>query len=248
MRFEAVRQAFRPLGAGPAPSCAREEELCEVMSYLTFVVLSLVIGLGATGCVNSQIKKYTKVRASIGVTGAQMAQRMLAANGVTGVQIFQGSAGQNHFDPRNNSITLDPDAFGGTSVTAVATACHEVGHACQYAQGYAPMKVRSALVPAVNLASNAWVFLLMIGIFLNVAGLTTLAIVMYVVVVLFQLVTLPVEFDASRRGLAYLSTQGLAASEERGAHSVLRACAFTYVAAALVSILELLWLLSQRQE
>ncbi len=239
---------IRPSGAGPAPFWAHEEELCEAMSYLSLIVLTMVIGIGASAYVNSQIKKYTKVHASTNITGAQMAQRMLAANGVTGVQIYQGAPGQDHFDPRNNSITLDPDAFGGTSVTAIATACHEVGHACQFAQGYAPMKVRSALVPAVNLASNAWVFLLMIGIALNLAGMTTLAIIMYAVVVLFQLVTLPVEFDASRRGLAYLSTQGLVASEERGAHSVLRACAFTYVAAALTSILQLLWLLGQREE
>ena len=110
------------------------------------------------------------------------------------------------------------------------------------------MKIRGALVPAVNFASNAWVFLLMFGIFMQLSGLTTLAVVMYAVVVLFQLVTLPVEFDASRRGLAYLKTQGISQAEQGGAYSVLRACALTYVAAALTSILQLLWLLQSRDE
>ena len=217
-------------------------------SYLAFIVLTMAIGLGAQWYVNRQISKFSRVRSSFGMTGAQMAQRMLADHGITNVAIRQGGAGQDHFDPRNNSITLDPDAFGGTSITAIATACHEAGHAIQFAQGYAPMKIRGALVPAVNFASNAWVFLLMFGIFMQLSGLTTLAIVMYAVVVLFQLVTLPVEFDASRRGLAYLKTQGISQAEQGGAYSVLRACALTYVAAALTSILQLLWLLQSRDE
>lgn len=217
-------------------------------SYLLLIVVTLVIGMGATWYVNSQIKKYTRIPASTGITGADMAYRMLAANGVTGVAIYQGGPSQNHFDPRNNSITLDPDAYHGTSITAIATACHEVGHACQFAQGYAPMKIRGALVPAVNLASNAWMFLLLAGIFLQIAGLTTLAIIMYAVVVLFQVVTLPVEFNASRRGMAYLATTGITQSEQSGAFSVLRACALTYVAAALTSVLQLLWLLGQQRD
>lgn len=211
------------------------------MTYLSLIVVTMIIGLGATGYVKMQIKKHSKINASTNVTGAQMAQRMLAANGVYGVAVREGGPDEDHFDPRTNSITLDPDAYRGTSITAIATACHEVGHACQYAEGYTAMKVRSALVPAVNLASNAWIFILMIGIFLHVSGLTMLAVVVYAIVVLFQLVTLPVEFNASRRGLAYLSTQGLSASEQSGAFKVLRACALTYVAAALVSILELLY-------
>ena len=218
------------------------------MSYLMLVVLTMIIGVGATVFVNAKIRKYNRVSASPGITGQQMAQRMLTANGITGVQIHQGAAGQNHFDPRDNSITLDPDAYGTTSITAIATACHEVGHACQFNLGYVPMKVRSALVPVVNFASNAWVFLLMIGIFMRIAGLTTFAIILYACVVLFQLVTLPVEFNASRRGLDFLKTQGLAQSEHSSAATVLRACAYTYVAAALTSILQLLWLLGQNRE
>lgn len=217
-------------------------------SYLGLIVVTMVIGMGAQWYVNNQISKYTRVRSSFGMTGAQMAQRMLADHGITNVAIRQGGANQDHFDPRDNSITLDPEAFHGTSVTALATACHEAGHACQYAQGYAPMKVRGALVPAVNLASNAWVFLLMIGIVMQLAGLQALAIVVYAVVVLFQVVTLPVEFNASHRAMDYLSGAGIVAAERKGAFNVLRACALTYVAAALTSILQLLWLLGQRSE
>ena len=217
-------------------------------SYLGLIVVTMVIGMGAQWYVNNQISKYTRVRSSFGMTGAQMAQRMLADHGITNVAIRQGGPNQNHIDPRDTSITLDPEAFHGTSVTARATACHEAGHACQYAQGYAPMKVRGALVPAVNLASNAWVFLLMIGIVMQLAGLQALAIVMYAVVVLFQVVTLPVEFNASHRAMDYLSGAGIVAAERKGAFNVLRACALTYVAAALTSILQLLWLLGQRSE
>ena len=214
------------------------------MSYLSLIVVTMVIGMGASWYVNRQINKYLHVPASTRVTGAQMAEMMLAANGVHGVQVYRGGPQQDHFDPRNNSITLDPDAFGGTSITAIATACHEAGHAIQFAQGYAPMKIRGALVPAVNFASNAWVFLLMFGIFMQLSGLTTLAIVMYAVVVLFQLVTLPVEFNASKRALATLEGCAILDSDElSGARAVLGAAAMTYVASALQSILNLLRLL-----
>lgn len=218
------------------------------MSYMTFIILTLAIGGIATWRVNSALKKYSKVSSSRGVTGAEMAHMMLSAHGVPGVRVYCGAEGQDHFDPRSNSISLSPSVYNGRSITAVATACHEVGHACQFAQGYVPMKIRGALVPAVNLASNAWIFLLMIGIFLYINEFITLAIVMYAAVVLFQLVTLPVEFDASKRAMNYLSYSGGAQAELSGSSKVLRACAFTYVAAALTSILQLLWLLGQRQE
>lgn len=219
-----------------------------MMSYIMLIVVTLVIGFGAQAYVRRQISTYSKVPSALGISGAEMAQRMLAANGVTGVQIRRGGPDQNHFDPRDNSITLDPEAYSGHSVTAVATACHEVGHACQFAQGYAPMKVRGALVPAVNLASNAWMFLFLAGAVLQIAQLYTLAIIMYAVAVVFQVVTLPVEFDASRRAMAYLSTTGITQAEQGGAFSVLRACALTYVAAALVSVLQLLYLLGTTRD
>lgn len=217
-------------------------------SYLLLIVVTLIIGGFATWYVNSQLKKYTKVPVSTGLTGAETARRMLAFYGVTNVEVHRGGPGQDFFDPRTNSVTLGPDSFEGRSITATATACHEVGHACQYAQNYAPMKIRGAIVPVVNIASNAWIFLLMGGIFLHITGLTTLAIIMYAAVVIFQLVTLPVEFNASRRAMTYMDTIALPQAEQRGSFSVLRACAFTYVAAALTSILQLLWLLGQNRE
>ena len=174
--------------------------------YLLLIVVTLAIGGLATWYVNSQLKKYTHVPISTGLTGAEAARRMLMYYGIGDVEVHRGGPGQDFFDPRTNSVTLSPDAYAGRSITATATACHEVGHACQYAQGYAPMKIRGALVPVVNLASNAWIFLLMMGIFLNIAGLTTAAIVMYAAVVIFQLVTLPVEFNASQRAMAYMNT------------------------------------------
>ena len=216
--------------------------------YLLLIVVTLAIGGFATWYVNSQLRKYTKVPISTGLTGAEAARRMLQYHGVTGVEIRRGGPGQDFFDPRTNSVTLGPDSYDQRTITATATACHEVGHACQYAQGYAPMKIRGAIVPVVNLASNAWIFLLMLGILMNMGGLTTLAIIMYAVVVAFQLVTLPVEFNASRRAMAYMGSTGLPQSEQTGSWNVLRACALTYVAAALTSILQLLWLLGQRRD
>ena len=223
------------------------------MGYLTLILLTTVIGLGAQAYVNGQINKYSHVATTSGLTGRQAALNMLAFHGIGGVPITQGGNGQDFFDPRTNSITIDPNAYGGRSITALATACHEVGHACQYAQGYWLMKMRSTLVPVANLASNSWMLFLIVGFVLfsmgSVSGgnmMINIAIALYALAVLFHLVTLPVEFDASRRAMNYLETAGLPASERAGAFSVLRACALTYVAAALVSILQLLWLLGQR--
>lgn len=216
------------------------------ISYLGLIVVTLIIGMGATWYVNHKIKKYSHVPISNGLTGAEAARQMLAYHGIQGVQIYRGREGQDFFDPRSNSVTLSPSSYDGRSVTATATACHEVGHACQYAENYSPMKIRGAIVPVVNLASNAWMFILLIGIMMQLAGLVTLAIVMYAAVVVFQLVTLPVEFNASRRAMAYMGSIGLPQGEQAGAFDVLRACALTYVAAALTSILQLLWLLNQR--
>lgn len=218
------------------------------MYYLLLIVVTLAIGFGAQAYVNRQIKKYSHVPISNGLTGAQAATGMLQYYGIYDVPVRMGGHGENFFNPKDNSITLDPESFHGSSITATATACHEVGHACQYAQGYMPMKIRGAMVPAVNFVSNAWIFILMIGIFLNIAGLIDLAIIFYAVAVLFQLVTLPVEFNASRRALTYMTTTGLPGGERAGAWNVLRACALTYVAAALVSVLQLVYLLAQRQE
>ena len=214
------------------------------MSYLLILVVTVAIGAFATWYVNHQIKKYSHVPNSSHMTGYQVAVGMLNYYGIEGVQVYRGGSDQNFFSPKDNSVTLSYDVFDGSSITATATACHEVGHACQYAMGYAPMKARGALVPVVEFATNTWFILLLVGIFLNMAGLVTLAIVFYAFAVLFQIVTLPVEFNASRRALSYMAETGIPGGEQAGAWNVLRACAFTYVAAALVSILQLLYYLS----
>ncbi len=216
------------------------------MTYLLLILVTFAIGFGAQGYVNHQLNKYSHVPNTSQMTGCDVAVGMLNYYGIQGVEVRMGREGQDFFNPKDNSITLGPDSYNGRSITATATACHEVGHACQFAQDYKPMKVRSALVPVVNLASNTWIFILLAGIILNVIGLVDVAIALYAVAVLFQIVTLPVEFDASRRALAYMQSTGIPGGEQAGAASVLRACAFTYLAAALISILQLLYLLSAR--
>lgn len=216
------------------------------MAYWMLIIVTLAIGMAASGYVNSQLKKYQQVRSSSGLTGCEAAERMLAANGVTGVLVKCGNEGQDHFDPRTNSITLSPSVYNNSTVTAYATACHEVGHACQFAQGYTPLRIRSAIWPVANFASNAWIVVLLIGILLVMNSLIDVAIIMYACVVLFQLVTLPVEFNASSRALKYMQGIGLPQSEVAGSTSVLRACALTYVAAALASLLQLVYLLGMR--
>ena len=217
--------------------------------YFAVMTLTLIIAGAAQWYVSHQLKKYSHIPCSMGVTGAQMAQIMINDNNLGPVQVFRGGPGQDFFDPRNNSVTLDPDAYNYGSITSVATAVHEVGHACQYASGYTFMKFRSALVPVVNLASNTWIFVLFAGILLSSAGFIKAGILLFAATLLFQVVTLPVEFDASRRGLAYLQARGMVSGELAGASSVLRACALTYVAAALTSLLQLFYLfMSTREE
>lgn len=220
--------------------------------YFGVMILTLIIGGGAQLYVTSQLRKYSHVPSSYGVTGAEMARRMSVDKGISHVGILRGGPNQDFFDPRSNSVTLGTEAYGQYSITAIATAVHEMGHASQYAEGYAFMKFRSALVPVVNFCSNAWMIIFMLGLLMGAAGGTTLmkvGIIMFAAVLLFQLVTLPVEFDASRRGLAYLRATGMNQAELSGAYSVLRACALTYVAAALTALLQLLYMaLSTRSE
>lgn len=220
--------------------------------YFGVMILTLIIGGGAQLYVTSQLRKYSHVPSSYGVTGAEMARRMSVDKGISHVGILRGGPNQDFFDPRSNSVTLGTEAYGQYSITAIATAVHEMGHASQYAEGYAFMKFRSALVPVVNFCSNAWMIIFMLGLLMGAAGGTTLmkvGIIMFAAVLLFQLVTLPVEFDASRRGLAYLQATGMNQAELSGAYSVLRACALTYVATALTALLQLLYMvLSTRSE
>ncbi|MCF0232839.1 MAG: zinc metallopeptidase [Enterococcus sp.] len=213
--------------------------------YLLLCLITLVIGLATSGWCKSRLSKFRKRASSNGLTGAAVASRMLDNYGVVGVEIRQGGNDQDFFNPKDNSISLSPDVFHGTSITAQAVACHEVGHACQYAQSYGMIKVRNSLVPTVNAVSNVWPFLIIVGIILHITGLIWIAVALYAIAVLFHLVTLPVEFNASKRAVKFLKETSLLNSGEiSGSCAVLRSCALTYVSAALISILNLLYYLS----
>ncbi len=215
------------------------------MGYLLVALVALVIGGAAQAYIRSTYSKWSRVPANVPGTGADVARRMLAEGGAEDVGITRVAGSlTDHYDPRDNRLHLSDDNYRGASVASVAVACHEAGHAIQAARGFGLYRLRSALVPAVNIAQQGWVLVLLAGILLNLAGLVRLAIVLFAVAVVFQLVTLPVEIDASRRAVAYLSANG-SGMDEKGARSVLTAAALTYVAAALTSILQLLYLLSR---
>jgi len=222
--------------------------------YIAVIIVTFVIGILSTWYVNSSLKKYREVATSSGLTGLQIAKNMMKHYGIGDLTVTRGRANQNHFNPRKNSITLDPHVYKSSSVTAIATACHEVGHACQFAQGYFFMKVRSALVPVVQLTQGSWFIVLIVGILINMSNsggnglnagpgsfLIDLALILYAVSVAFHIITLPVEFNASSRALEYMEEIGIAEEEKSGAARVLRACALTYVATALISAIYLLY-------
>lgn len=213
--------------------------------YLLIALVALVIGGAAQAYIRSTYAKWARVPANVPGTGAEVARRMLADGGATSVGITRVAGSlTDHYDPRDNNLHLSDDNYRGASVASVAVACHEAGHAIQAARGFGLYRLRTALVPAVNIAQQGWVLVLVAGLLLNVAGLVRLSIVLFAVAVVFQLVTLPVEIDASRRAVAYLSANG-SSMDEKGARSVLTAAALTYVAAALTSIMQLLYLLSR---
>ena len=215
------------------------------LGYYLVALVALVIGAIAQAYIRSTYKKWSKVPANVPGTGADVARRMLAEGGAgeVGITRVAGSL-TDHYDPRDNRLHLSDDNYRGASVASVAVACHEAGHAIQAAEGFGLYRLRSALVPAVNMAQQGWVLVLVLGVMLNAFNLVQLAILLFAVSVVFQLVTLPVEVDASRRAVAYLSQNG-AGLDEQGARKVLTAAALTYVAAALTSIMQLLYLLGR---
>lgn len=215
------------------------------LGYYLVALVALVIGAIAQAYIRSTYKKWSKVPANVPGTGADVARRMLAEGGAGEVGITRvGGSLTDHYDPRDNRLHLSDDNYRGASVASVAVACHEAGHAIQAAEGFGLYRLRSALVPAVNIAQQGWVLVLVLGVMLNAFNLVQLAILLFAVSVVFQLVTLPVEIDASRRAVAYLSQNG-ARLDEQGARKVLTAAALTYVAAALTSIIQLLYLLGR---
>ena len=216
------------------------------MAWILFFIIPMVLGFWAQHRVKSTFAKNLEVHVANGMTGAQVARRVLDANGLNEVPVEE-TPGQlsDHYDPRSRSVHLSPDVFQGVSVASTAVAAHEVGHAIQHAKSYAPFKFRSTLFPAVQFASNIWMLFLLGGIFLQISGFIVLAIALYAVAVLFQLVTLPVEFDASKRAKRQLQDLGLVASNEgNGVEATLNAAAWTYVAGALAAIAQLLYFLT----
>ena len=213
--------------------------------YLIIVLVTTVVGLMAQSYINSTYRRWSRVP-SDGETGEQVARRMLDASGCGRVGILgTPSHLSDHYDPRDNNLYLSRENLSGGSVASVAVACHEAGHAAQRESGYFMMKVRHALVPVVNFTQNIWTIVFLLGFMMDMAGLTSLAIAMFAFSVVFQLVTLPVEINASRRAVAYIEGSGMSEVNVRGARKVLTAAALTYVAAALSSVLQLLYLLAR---
>ena len=217
------------------------------MSYIVLVLPCILLSLWASNNVNSTFKKYAKQHSRRGITGAEAAQRVLAANGVRGVRIDRVSGNlTDHFDPKTNVIRLSDSVYGDTSTAAIGVACHEAGHAVQYAQNYAPIKLRAAIIPITNFGSKIAMPLILAGILLSAVGqfstlLVELGIAAFGLSLVFQLVTLPVEFNASRRAMdAIASTGMLTEDEQRGARKTLKAAAMTYVAATAVALAQLL--------
>ena len=214
---------------------------------IVLVLIGALISLWAQGRVTSTFNKYSKVRSRTGMTGADAAMRLLRAQGIYDVSVRPVSGNlTDHYDPRTKVVNLSESVYYATSVAAIGVAAHECGHAMQHNEGYAPLNFRSALVPVVNFGSKLSWPLILLGVLFGGVGSTLcqVGILMFTLVVLFQLVTLPVEFNASKRAVKLLDSQGiLAVDEVQGTKKVLGAAALTYVAAAASTILQLLRLI-----
>ena len=221
------------------------------MTYVVLVLPCLILSLWASSNVNSTFRRYSNQFSSRHITGAEAAQRVLSANGVRGVRIDRISGNlTDHYDPKTNVIRLSDNVFGSTSTAAIGVACHEAGHAVQYAEGYAPIKLRAAIIPVTNFGSRLAMPLILLGLLFSFAGnfsytLVYLGIACFGLSLVFQLVTLPVEFNASRRALAAIEQGGILTPEEQeGARKTLRAAALTYVAATATALAQLLRLIA----
>ncbi len=212
---------------------------------MILVIPGLLLGLWAQMRVSSAFKKYSAVHARNGMSAEEVARSMLnrADCGDVSVRSVSGNL-TDHYDPRNNTLRLSDGVYGSTSVAAIGVAAHECGHAMQQHEGYAPLKLRSALVPVVNLGSNLYFPIFLLGLLFSWEPLLYVGIACFALTLVFSLVTLPVEFNASGRALRVLEQQGYLSGEEMdGARAVLNAAAMTYVAAAISSLLQLVRLL-----
>ena len=207
------------------------------------VLIGAVLSMIASAKVNSTFNKYSRVRSASGMTGAEAAQRILQQNGIYDVAVEHVSGNlTDHYDPKNKVLRLSDATYASNSVAAVGVAAHECGHALQHNVGYLPLRIRSAIVPAANLGSRLGIPIILLGVLLGSNYfLVQLGIWVFSLAVLFQIVTLPVEFNASSRAMAMMERYGILAGDElRSTRKVLSAAAMTYVAAAASSILQLL--------
>lgn len=213
-------------------------------TYL-LMIPGLLLGIWAQARVSSAYSKYSQTPSARGVSAAQAAQTLLRQNGNTRVSVERvGGTLSDHYDPRSETLRLSEGVFGSSSLAALGIAAHEAGHAMQKFEGYGPMKLRTAIVPVVQIGSQAYFPLFLLGIIFSWQPLVTLGIIAFSLSLIFALVTLPVEFDASRRGIQMLLAGGfITAGEEAGVRKVLSAAAMTYVAAAVTSLLQLLRLI-----
>lgn len=214
------------------------------MGYLFFILPALLISMYAQYKVKSTFAHYSKVRSSYGRTGADVAANLLRLNGLgsaVGIEPIRGDLTDN-YDPRSHVLHLSESVYGNNSIAAIGVAAHEVGHAIQHNQSYAPMQLRSAIVPVANFASSASFPILLIGMLLNSLNLILAGVILFSAVVLFHIVTLPVELNASNRAVVQLSEAGLVSNEEVPmVRKVLGAAALTYLAATLMAIANLLY-------
>lgn len=218
------------------------------MTYIVFIVPCIIISLICQIKVQSAFSRYSKIRNSRNMTGAQAAEYLLRHNGVSGVRIERVAGSMtDHFDPRTNVIRLSDTVYGSNSVAAIGVACHEAGHAVQHAQGYMPNKIRGFILPFAQIGSKlSWILILLGLVFTAKTGFVLLyiGIILFSLSVLFTIATLPVEFNASKRALECIRDTNLLTEEEySGAKSTLQAAAMTYVAAALTSVMQLVRLL-----
>ncbi len=214
------------------------------MSYLLFIIPALLISLYAQFTVKSTYNKYSQIRSSRGTTGASAAGLLLQRNGMGGKVAINHIAGQltDNYDPRNRTLNLSESVYGSSSIAAIGVAAHEVGHAIQHNQNYAPLQLRASIVPVANFASSASFPILLVGMLLNSLNLILIGIVLFSAVVVFHIVTLPVEFNASRRAVMQLSEAGVISNDEVPmVKKVLGAAAMTYVAATLTAVANLLY-------
>ena len=208
-----------------------------------YLLIAMIIPLIAHAYLRSVFGRYKKERASSGLTGYEAARRMLDRNGLHSIQIEQTNGKlSDHYDPRTRTVRLSPDIYNVPSVAAVAVAAHEVGHAIQHAENYIPLRLRSGFVPVVNIANRLGFLAIIAGIFLELFVISNIGIILIASLFVFQLITLPVEFNASRRALAGMDEMNILYdnNEKNGARRVLTAAALTYVAALIVSLMELL--------